>query len=701
LRYSIARQLRSIHFSLLLSLAVAACVLLLARLGAFDAAAALFLWRGDVPLRAVQTSYGVAEILIVALVVGALVDLIGLRRALPRLTLTLMAFCAASLIISHFFGIDILFAPFAASAILAALLVHLRRLRKADELLNAHLTKLVHRAAQLDDASARVRLSNGLRLLETVLPLEEAIVFRLSEAGALLPEARLRAVSNSAAETTSNSAESDKRHKEWRAGVRLCERALSEEKIVFEERDEKCDARENHSGADALDTASRNGAALNKNGAAIAIGLRQNGRPVGALLLRLRAELDEANRPLLMSVCAQLARDLQRSQMQARHAAESLTTLFSARAQTARLQLLETLDGIYAERCLMTDVLREARDGHAVALFDGTVAFFNEQFLRAAQLTEREARALDLFELLARFRTSVFDDPTLAVRRVLRTGEAYERELFFDERNLTLNLRIALLCGEAAENGARQPLCLAITVSDLSREKEYEKWRSETVSLMGHELRTPLTSINGFAEFLQNDERLPEDAREFLTIVNAEAQRMSRMLDTFLSVTRLEEKDKQSVSKSPVVLTDVVRETIANMQPSAKRKRIRLIEKPNGALPPVAADRGKVLQALTNLVDNAIRYSPERTTVMISTALEPEAVRVTVEDRGYGIPPEAVEKVWEKFYRVAREGFDKEEESTGLGLSVVKEIVEAHGGEVALESEPGVGSKFSFTLPRL
>ena len=85
----------------------------------------------------------------------------------------------------------------------------------------------------------------------------------------------------------------------------------------------------------------------------------------------------------------------------------------------------------------------------------------------------------------------------------------------------------------------------------------------------------------------------------------------------------------------------------------------------------------------------------------VSTALEADAVRVVVEDRGYGIPPESVDRVWEKFYRVARDGHEKDEESTGLGLSFVREVVEQHGGQVELESEVGRGSKFSFTLPRL
>jgi signal transduction histidine kinase len=86
---------------------------------------------------------------------------------------------------------------------------------------------------------------------------------------------------------------------------------------------------------------------------------------------------------------------------------------------------------------------------------------------------------------------------------------------------------------------------------------------------------------------------------------------------------------------------------------------------------------------------------------MVSTELEADAIRVSVEDRGYGIPPEAIDRVWEKFYRVARDGHEKDEDSTGLGLSFVREIVEQHGGGVALESEVGRGSRFSFTLPRL
>ena len=134
---------------------------------------------------------------------------------------------------------------------------------------------------------------------------------------------------------------------------------------------------------------------------------------------------------------------------------------------------------------------------------------------------------------------------------------------------------------------------------------------------------------------------------------------------------------------------------------TAKRKRIQLISKNVANLPPIAADKGLIRRAIANLVDNAIRYSPERTQVMISTILEADFLRFVIEDRGYGIDRSDHEKIWQKFYRVARDGQDKQEETTGLGLSLVKEVIEQHGGNVKVESEVGKGSRFSIALPRL
>ncbi|MEJ7576592.1 MAG: HAMP domain-containing sensor histidine kinase [Pyrinomonadaceae bacterium] len=348
-------------------------------------------------------------------------------------------------------------------------------------------------------------------------------------------------------------------------------------------------------------------------------------------------------------------------------------------------------------------LLAESSVAYAIVNLDGALAYLNPQMLKFANLTAEEGRKLDLFGLLDRFRTGVFDEPSIAVRRVLQTGDAYERELYFAERNTTFKLRIAL-ASEAKDGAAKrppQPCCLAVSVQDVSREKENDKMRSDMVSLMSHELRTPITSINGFAELLAMDENLPAEAREFLAIICNESQRLSRMINTFLLVTKLEQGDRQEVKKTTLSLDDVVRETITNFQATAKKKCIRLIEKTDAKLPLVIGDRGMITRCVSNMVDNAIRYSPERTVVTIAAELEAEAVRVRVEDRGYGVPPESVDRVWGKFYRVARDGQEKDEESTGLGLSFVREVIEQHGGQVALESEVGRGSKFSFTLPRL
>ena len=171
------------------------------------------------------------------------------------------------------------------------------------------------------------------------------------------------------------------------------------------------------------------------------------------------------------------------------------------------------------------------------------------------------------------------------------------------------------------------------------------------------------------------------------------------MLSTFCSVSNQEQADNR-VPKS-VKLDTVGQEVVEDLRETAKKKRIRLVEQANSHLPPVAADRGLITRAVSNLIDNAIKYSPERTSVIISTILESDFLRVIVEDRGYGIPTSEHEKIWQKFYRVAREGQDKEEESTGLGLSLVKEIVEQHGGEVSVESEVGQGSRFPSRFQRL
>lgn len=614
----------------------------------------------------------IAMVFGVSIAVAFVVARFGTRRAIPFVGGGFVGLAALSLGTSWYFAVDICFIPVGMAASLAGLTVQVKRLRQQDFVLTDKLNSSSLQLGMVRADDAQQRLLSSLKLLDTVLSPTEAVVFRRDIEDRLIPSARLRLPASSM-DTSRNSV--------WRDGIKLCERAIKQSEVVVEK-----------STNDELEVT-------------IAWPLRHEERTVGALLLRINQEFDDDSRALLAAVGGQLARNLQREEAH-RSLDHNPLAFFSVKASSQKLQSLYVLNGALVEQRVGINALSEIGDGVALSYLDGRIAFMNRPLMALARLTPEQTPKIGLFDLLDRFRTDVFDEPPIAVRRVLQTGQPYEGELNFADRGETYGLRISLVYDAAKRTpkGQRRtpdPLCLALVIKDLTRAKEYDQLKSDMISLMSHELRTPLTSINGFAELLTADESLPEQAKEFVTIIANESQRLSRMINTFLAVTKLQRKDRQEVLKIPLRLDEVVKETIATLQPVAKKRRIRLIEQPTQKLPPVAADKSMITQAVKNLVSNAIKYSPERTTVTVSTALEAEAVRLSVEDRGYGIPAEAKDRVWEKFYRVVREGEDKDEESTGLGLSFVREVVEQHGGSVDLESEVGRGSKFSFTLPRL
>jgi signal transduction histidine kinase len=671
---------KSFFVSLGLAFLAGAATCAIWRAGLIDSLQAAFVvnvGRSETPLQHPQTWLGLLLIVAISTSAGFFVSRAGARRSFLILGAGFLATAAASLVTSWYLKIDILFAPMALGAIGAVLLVQLYRLWLIDALLTSHVNDTSGLTDTMEATVAQGRLTSGLKLLQTILPLEEAVVFEPDELGALIPCARLRSNQVGALEPGRNTV--------WRRLVQLCDRAVKTSEIAL-------------AAAGQIDSLEN-----------VAIPLRHEGRTVGALLLRLRESFDQSDRRLLSAVGSQVARNLQREEARKRKIEGSLPAFVSARTSSHRLQAFDVISGVLTENRFGAQVLSEAADGYAIAYLDGTLGFVNAAMLRAARLSDSEAQKLDLFGLLDRFRAGVFDEPSIAVRRVLQSGEPYERELKFSDRNQTLELRIALATESNGSNGHgangngtnSSPLCFAIRIRDVTQMKEFEQLKSDMISLMSHELRTPLTSINGFAELLVLDDKIPEESREFLQIITNESQRMSRMIDTFLSVTQLERADKKEVTKIALRLDELVREVINTVQPIARKKRTRLVELPNGHIPPVAADKSLITQVLTRLIENAIKYSPERTAVTISTVLEADAVRVVVEDRGYGVPPESIDRIWEKFYRVARDGQEKDEESTGLGLAFVKEVVEQHGGSVAVDSEVGRGSKFSFALPRL
>ncbi len=596
--------------------------------------------------------------------VSLTVNRFGLRRSWRWILISAALVVIAGFVGFEFVEVDLLPLPLLFSGSLALALIQIHRLWSLDR----QLTHSLFRSSATNGSDSAIdssaRLMSGLKLLNTVLPLSEAVVFRCDDQQWMQAVARFKGAAPNAQDPRRNSV--------WREGIKLCQHAVKTRKLVDQ-------------------------TTPGQNSSTVAVPLLHENEVAGVLLIRLASEFSADDTPLLEAVGSQFARNLERESFSQNAARTEALSYFSQSGSKRKLDALNVLKAVTVEQRCEASTLAHIEDGVAIAYLDGMLALVNPALLTFAGLSQEQVASLDLFDLLKQFRTDIFDEPEIAVRRVLQSGVEYEGELNFEARNQILNLRISLL----RRHQTNEPIGLALHVKDLTATKEYEKLKSDMISLMSHELRTPLTSINGFAELLTVDETIPTQAREFVSIIANESQRMSRMINTFLSVTQLQRKDKQEVLKIPLRLDEVVRDTIMSLQPLAKKKRIRLIEQPAHRIPPVAADKSLITQAVKNLLNNAIKYSPERTTVTVSTALEAEAVRVCVEDRGFGIPAESKERVWDKFYRVVREGQEKDEESTGLGLSFVREVVEQHGGRVDLDSEEGRGSKFSFTLPRL
>jgi PAS domain S-box-containing protein len=234
-----------------------------------------------------------------------------------------------------------------------------------------------------------------------------------------------------------------------------------------------------------------------------------------------------------------------------------------------------------------------------------------------------------------------------------------------------------------------------VMAQDITQRKEVERLKDEFIATVSHELRTPLTSLRGFAELMLEREFPLDKRRRFLSIIHGETVRLTNLINDFLDLQRME-AGRQVYRRKRVDLLSALRESLAVFQVEGALHTLR-VDAPE-SLPAVDADHDRLRQVLSNLLSNAIKFSPDGGTVTIGARLEATQVVVWVADQGVGIPPEALSRLFSKFFRVDA-GQMRHIGGTGLGLALVKEIVEAHQGRVWVESEPNRGSTFYFTLP--
>ena len=280
------------------------------------------------------------------------------------------------------------------------------------------------------------------------------------------------------------------------------------------------------------------------------------------------------------------------------------------------------------------------------------------------------------------------------VNRVRTEGQVLGLELALpglDNRCLQVNATALL-----DRNGRQQGIILVF--HDLTRLKQLENTRQEFVANVSHELRTPLSMIKGYVETLAHGAKDdPKVAARFLQTIEKHADRLTYLIEDLLTISRLE-SGQIVMNVQTVELKDVAGEVVNDLRTRAAERDVVLEDGVPAGLQ-VKADAERLQQVLFNLVDNAIKYGRPQGHVRIeSRPLDGQMIEVSVRDDGPGIPPDSIERVFERFYRVDK-ARSREQGGTGLGLSIVKHIVQSHGGEVWVESELGKGTTFFFTLP--
>jgi len=238
---------------------------------------------------------------------------------------------------------------------------------------------------------------------------------------------------------------------------------------------------------------------------------------------------------------------------------------------------------------------------------------------------------------------------------------------------------------------------LFVTYRNVSKEIALARLKSDFVSNVSHELRTPLSLIRLYAETLEMGRlKAPEKFQEYYQIIRKESERLTALINNILDFSRIEAGRKEYDFRE-TDLRELVANTLESYRYQIEQHGFTLEEKID-AVPPMRVDREAVARSLVNLVNNALKYSQDHKYIGVNLYRENGAVKLEVIDHGIGIPNREQEKIFEKFYRVG-DPLVHNTKGSGLGLSLVRHIAQAHGGEVSVDSAPGQGSKFTITLP--
>jgi two-component system phosphate regulon sensor histidine kinase PhoR len=352
-------------------------------------------------------------------------------------------------------------------------------------------------------------------------------------------------------------------------------------------------------------------------------------------------------------------------------------------------QLQKRLNTIISQRNELQGILAGMVSGVLVIDSEERIVRINESAAKMFESDPEAAVGRTVQEVIRHI------DVLRFVRDTLSGNGSREMEIhFYTKPEKHLQIHGTLLCDES---GRRTGAVLVLM--DITRLKKLENVRKDFVSNVTHELKTPITAIKGSVETLKegaiND---PKDAGRFLDILSKHTDRLDMIIQDLLNLSRIElESEKKEILFHKESICKVLKEAVSEYESRAAEKGVRLELQCEKTLEAVI-NASLLEKAVVNLIDNAIKYSPRRSTIRIEGTREAGVIAVRIQDHGSGIPKEHHERIFERFYRVDK-ARSRNMGGTGLGLAIVKHIAQAHGGRVVLDSRPGEGSTFTIFLP--
>lgn len=348
-----------------------------------------------------------------------------------------------------------------------------------------------------------------------------------------------------------------------------------------------------------------------------------------------------------------------------------------------------TVGELKGQKDRLEAVLGGLRTGVAFLGSDGTLLLSNPAFSELLDIVVPSGRSH--WEVLQNYELSDL------IERARPSGQGETRELILRQsgdrhQSIPHDRRLKVQILPVRESGG-----LLLVVDDLTEIRRLERVRAELVASVSHELRTPVTSIKGFSETLLEDGIEDKtQALEFLAIIDKEAGRLARLIEDLLQLSKLE-SGALEMRMAPLEIGPFLTQVLAKVRPQAEKLGITLgFESDPGIW--IEADADRLEQVFLNLLDNALKHTPVGGSVRLAAGLARGWAEITVEDTGSGIPREALDRIFERFYRVdpAR---SRKTGGSGLGLAIARHLVEAHGGRITVESPLGQGARFTMVLP--